>query len=148
MLLTEQAADIMSLLVLRIFAKKKKGMISPGDFDMLAEFGAHQALAIVTNKHRRQYLEEVVIGELRKTLELISQKGCGSCLGTGFSDRHGSRLTICKCVNMVHYRGDAALPLGEQYSNEYFTDEFSKDALGKKDIVTRISSAVRYFLGA
>lgn len=144
--MTNQQADILSLLIMRIFAKKKKGMISQGDFEMLSTFGAHQALAIVTDRHRLHYLEEVVIGELRKTLELISKRGCGSCLGTGFSERHGTRLKICRCVDMVHYRGDSALPLGEQYSNEYFTDELSKDSLGKKDSVTRIGTAVRYFL--
>ena len=141
-----QLEDILSLVTLRVFAKKKKRMISADDFDTLASFGAMQAINIVTVSSKRVHLQEILDEELRKACELISAVGCGLCRGRGIRTRQGARYRICKCVDMVHYRGDAVLPLGEQYSNEYFTGEFSLDQMGKTDTVKNVSNAIILFL--
>jgi hypothetical protein len=141
-----QLEDILSLVVLRLFAKKKKRMISADDFSTLESFGALQAINIVTVSHRRAHLQEMLDEELRKACELISDRTCGHCKGSGIRDKRNARYRICKCVSMVHYRGDSALPLGEQYSNEYFKGEFSLDQMGKTDTVLNVSNAVMLFL--
>lgn len=138
--------DIVSFVVLRIFAKRKKGLISEGDFSTLCTFDASEAIQIVTTAQNRKVFEEFMDGEIRKTIELLSDRGCGRCHGSGVADRQGARLVICRCVHMVHYRGDAVLPVGEQFSNQYFTGEFSKTALGSSDTVRHITSAVLMFI--
>lgn len=143
---TSKMEDVISLVTLRIIAKKQQGMISEGDFGLLASFGASQALIIVTEKRWSVQLEEMVVEELRKALELISERSCGRCHGTGLSDRRGIHMTICKCVELVRYRGDAVLPVGDQYSNKYFTGEFAKNELGQNDLVQNVASAVTLFL--
>lgn len=144
--LYQQLEDILSFVAMRVLAKKKKGMISQDDFDMLSSFGAMQAIQIVTVANKRKHLQEMMDEELRKTLELLSQRSCGGCRGRGIRLRAGARYKICRCVDMVHYRGDTALPIGEQFSNEYFTGEFSKNELGKSDTVKNILNAVMLFL--
>lgn len=144
--LIRQLEDILSLVTLRVFAKKKKGMISKDDFEMLATFGAMQAINIVTVSSKRLHLQEMLDEELRKTLELISAVGCGVCKGRGVRERQGARYKICKCVDMVHYRGDSVVELGEQYSNKYFLGEFSLDQMGKTETVKNVANAVMLFL--
>lgn len=141
-----QFEDILSLVVLRLFAKYKKNMISKDDFTMVAAFGAGQAIGIITVKSRRIHLEEMMDEELRKACELISTKGCGLCKGRGIKEKRGARYIVCKCANMIKYRGDTVLPLGEQYSNQYFTTNLSKTELGSKSIVENIAAAVMLFL--
>lgn len=138
--------DVISLVTLRIIAKKRQGMISEGDFGLLASFGAAQALIIVTEKKWSVQLEEMVVEELRKAMELISDRSCGRCKGTGLSARNGIHMTICGCVELVRYRGDTVLPVGDQYSNKWFTGEFAKNELGQNDLVQNIASAVTLFL--
>lgn len=142
----QQFGDILSLIVLRLFAKYKKNMISKDDFRMVAAFGAGQAIGIITVKSKRQDLEEMMDEEIRKACELISTKGCGICKGRGVREKKGARYIICKCVNMIKYRGDTVLPLGEQYSNEYFTNDLSKNELGRQDTVSNIAAAVMLFM--
>jgi hypothetical protein len=141
-----QLEDILSLVVLRLFAKKKKRMISADDFGTLESFGAMQAINIVTVSHKRAHLQEMLDEELRKACELISDRTCGHCKGRGIRDKRNARYRICKCLSMIHYRGDGVLPLGEQYSNEYFKGEFSLDQMGKTDTVKNVSNAVMLFL--
>jgi len=143
---TSTLEDVISLVTLRVIAKKKQGMISENDFGLLASFGAAEALSIVTQKKWSVQLEEMVVEELRKALELISDRSCARCKGSGLSERKGVHLTVCKCVAMVRYRGDAVLPVGEQYSNRYFTGEFAKNELGQNDLVRNIASAITLFL--
>lgn len=142
----KQFTDILALVVLRLFAKYKKHMVSKDDFRMVAAFGAGQAIGIITVKSKRQHLEEMMDEEIRKACELISTKGCGFCKGRGVSEKRGARYIVCKCVDMVKYRGDTVLPLGEQYSNQYFTNDLSKNELGQQDIVTNIAAAVMLFM--
>jgi hypothetical protein len=141
-----QFEDLLSLVVIRIFAKRKKGMMSSSDFDMVESFGAQKAIGIITVGHKRRDLQEMMDEEIRKACALIAASGCGRCRKTGISARMGSRYVICKCANMVNYRGDSVLPNGEQYSNEYFTGDFSKNALGSKDTVENIAAAVMLFM--
>jgi hypothetical protein len=141
-----QFEDILSLIVIRIFAKRKKGMISDSDFNMVASFGAQKAIGIVTVAAERKSLAEMMDEEIRKAVELISVKGCGRCKGRGIVEKRGSRYIVCKCASMVKYRGDKVLPVGEQYSNQYFTGEFSKTELGRQDMVENIAAAVMLFL--
>lgn len=140
--------DVVSFVVLRLFAKKKKGMISEADFDRLAGLGALEALDIVTDKHKTQDLREMVDEEVSKTLELMSRRPCGSCKSTGVRERRKSMIVVCACVDPVRYRGDGILPAGEQYSNAYFEDEFAKGELGRKDLVINIANGVMLFLRA
>ena len=138
--------SIVSLVVMRIFAKRKKGMISNDDFDTLATFGVSEALQIVTTKTTMQHFQEMVDEELRKALELIARSSCGLCQGTGIKRRKTRRYVICNCVDLVHYRGDDVLPPGDQFSNEYFSGETSKDALGRSSTVLNIANAVGLML--
>lgn len=138
--------DIVSLVVLRIFAKRKKGQISHDDFATLASLGAAEAVGIITVKQDSKQFEDMVIEEIRMAVELIALSHCGQCRGRGVVTRQGARFVVCRCVNMVHYKGDTLLPLGEQYSNEYFTGEFSKNELGRRDTVINIANAVGMFL--
>lgn len=138
--------DIVSLVVLRIFAKRKKHMMSESDFDSLANLGAAEAIGIVTVRNNAKDLEEMITEEIRRAVELIARKGCGRCKGAGILRRQGIQIMVCPCLNMVHYRGDGVLPLGEQYSNAYFEDELSKNELGKKDLVINIANSVGLFL--
>lgn len=141
-----QMHDILSFMVLRLFAKRKKGMISENDFQMVAGFGAAQALGIVTVSHRRRDLEEMMDEELKKTVELLSDSACSRCRGRGIVTQRGARYVICKCVNPVFYRGDSVVELGEQYSNKYFEGETSLDQMGKTDTVQNIAAAVMMFI--
>lgn len=143
-----QFEDILSFTVLRIFAKKKKHMISDGDFQLLATFGAAAALDVITNKHRRQQLHAVIDGELRTTLELMSNQSCGRCHGRGITGHRGggTNYAVCQCVNPVFYRGDSVLELGEQYSQVYLQGEFSTNALGQTDVVQNVCAAVMLFI--
>ncbi|NIQ78334.1 MAG: hypothetical protein GTN93_09620 [Anaerolineae bacterium] len=143
---TDVLEDIISLVVIRIFAKRKKGEISRDDFTMIADTGFAGVLGIVTNRPDKQVFEDIMTEEIRKAVELISKRTCGLCGGSGMRGRQGFTFVICRCVHMVHYRGDTLLPVGEQYSNEYFHGEFSKDELGRKNTVKNIASAVMLFL--
>ncbi len=138
--------DILSFMVLRIFAKYKKGMMSKADFDMLSTFGASTGLGIVTVSHQRAYFQEVMDGELRTTLELMCDHGCGKCKGRGYVTKRHANYVICLCVSPVWYRGDSVVELGEQYSDKYFEGDFSKDAMGKSETVQNISLAVMMFI--
>lgn len=138
--------DVLSLITIRLFAKWKKRMISKDDFETLAMFGAGTALQVISVSSRREHLREMVDEELRKACELISNQSCGRCKGRGVAAKQGDRYIICKCVNMVHYRGDKVLPNGEQYSNQYFVGEFSKTILGSKKLVTNIAAAIQLFI--
>lgn len=139
--------DVISLVVLRLFAKRKKGLISEGDFQEFCNLGVEKTLRIVTVRQRAKVLEEIMIEEIRKAIELISDKSCGRCHGRGFEGKKGVQLVICPCLDMVHYRGDAVLPLGEQYSNEYFTGDQCKDELGRKNTVMNMATAVALLVG-
>jgi hypothetical protein len=143
---TSKLEDVISLVTLRIIAKKKQGMISENDFGLLASFGAAEALNIVTHKKWSVQLEEMVVEELRKALELISDRSCARCRGTGLSERKGIHITVCRCVELVRYRGDTVLPVGDQYSNKWFTGEFAKNELGQNDLVRNVASAITLFL--
>jgi hypothetical protein len=139
--------DVISLVVLRLFAKRKKGMISEDDFQEFCNIGAMKALEIVTVRQKAKILEEIMNEEIRKAVELISKKTCGRCHGAGIQGKQGAQLVICPCLNMVNYRGDSVLPLGEQYSNEYFTGDQCKDELGRKNTVMNVATAVTLLLG-
>ena len=138
--------DVISLVTLRLFAKRKKGEISNHDFEIISDMGYEKMLNIVAVRSNSKHFEEMVNEEIRKAVELISSRSCGRCKGGGFSQRFGPRLVICPCCSMVRYRGDSTLPVGEQYSNQYFTGEFSKDQLGKRDTVKYIAMAVSLVL--
>lgn len=138
----DQLHDILSFVVLRIFAKRKKGLISNGDFETLANFGAAQALGIVTVSHRAKSLKEMVDAEVRMTVELMSDASCSRCKGSGIIAIRKGNYVICKCVNPVFYRGDSVVENGEQYSNIYFEGEFSLDQMGKTETVQNVSAAV------
>lgn len=138
--------DILSFMVIRIFAKYKKGMMSKDDFEMLATFGASTGLGIVTVNHRRAHFQELMDGELRTTLELLCNRSCGKCKGRGYVAKRHSNYVICMCVSPVWYQGDSVVELGEQYSDKYFEGEFSKDAMGKSETVQNISLAVMMFI--
>jgi len=142
----QQLEDITSMIVVRLFAKRKKMMMSNEDFLMLASFGAAEAINIVTVSHKRKHLEEVMDEEIRKACELMCDPSCGSCHRTGIRGKRGSNYVICKCVNQVFYRGDTVLELGDQYSNKYFSGETSLDQLGKVKMVQNITAAVMLFI--
>lgn len=139
--------DIIALVVLRLFAKRKKGMIAEGDFQEFCNIGMEKALDIVTVRQKAKILEEIMNEEIRKAVELISLKACGRCHGAGIQAKRGAQLMVCPCLNMVNYRGDSVLPLGEQYSNEYFTGDQCKDELGRKNTVMNVATAVSLLLG-
>lgn len=142
--------DVISLVVLRLFAKRKKGLISEGDFMSFCDIGIERALSIVSVRQNSKAFEDMMTGEIRTSIELIARKSCGKCHGSGVQGKQGARIVICGCLDMVHYKGDSVVPLGEQYSNQYFTSDvkgdFSKDSLGRKDTVLNIASAVSMLL--
>ena len=142
----EISEDIIALVTLRLFAKYKKNMMPQSDFEFVRTLGTENLLSVVSTKDRSKDLEEMMEEEIRKALELISRKTCGKCKATGIVSKQGVRYVVCRCVHMVHYRGDDVLPLGDQYSNKYFTDDLSKDSLGKRDDVQNIASGVAVFL--
>jgi len=138
--------DVISLVVLRIFAKRKKGMISEDEFQEFCNIGLERTLGIVTVRQNAKIFEEIMTEEIRKAVELIANKSCGRCHGRGVQGKAGVQMVICPCLDMVHYRGDAVLPIGEQYSNEYFTGDQCKDELGRKNTVMNVASAVKLLI--
>lgn len=138
--------DLISLVVLRLFAKRNKGEISAEDWKLYCDIGVERALNIVSSRQTSKVFVEMMTEEIRKAVELTSNRSCGKCRGSGIQGRQGARLVICPCLDMVHYRGDSVVPLGEQYSNQHFQGAFSKDELGRKDTVLNIASAVSMLL--
>lgn len=142
-----QIVDIVAMTVFRILARRKQGLISDADFAYMTTPMNAQAVSMFTTAHQRQALEDMFIEEIRKAIELMAAKSCPKCRGRGFVNIRGVRHMVCRCISLVHYRGDKNVELGDQWSNQFFEGDLSKDQLGKTDIVMNLSCMVALFLG-
>ena len=143
----DKLLDIVSLVVMRMLAKRTKGELSESEFTKIAGLDPHSLLVSVVTPSERQELEDIAIGEFRKTVELLSQKSCGKCKGTGVQDKKGVVHQLCNCISLENYRGDKSLPREDMLSNKYFTGEFSKRELGMDRIILNMALFISRFIG-
>lgn len=137
--------EVRSLVILRMIAKRRSGAFGENDFRKLSGLDVHGLLQSIADLNKRKELQEIISGELRTTLELMSDTTCGRCGGTGLAERRGIAHHVCPCVRLELYRGDAHLPKEKMVSNEHFEGEFSKLALGDKEIIQNIGHIVQRF---